>query len=239
MGAAVFGAGWALEGFSRDSPRTGNHFPRLRPPSGHGLHRGHDGWNLSTRLAREVWVWQVPHCADTRASGDGCLAPTIRRNVRVIRMRRSAQPRPPHFRQPKSASIPTNCPNTPLRSGSPLVTKSNGSGKSGECESPPRLGERYEVVFADTLQNQKSRPSVAPVGDKVRTTGSNRIGLAPRESRFWGPGTLGAGIFRVSKFEFEPNHTAPRTRSVPLYPAALFSGIILQLPPGSIDSRIA
>jgi len=71
------------------------------------------------------------------------------------------------------------------------------------------IGERYEVVFADTLQNQKSRPSVAPVGDKVRTTGSNRIGLAPCESRSWGPGTLGAGIFRVSKFEFEPNHTAP------------------------------
>ena len=123
----------------------------------------------------------------------------------------------------------------PLRSGSPLVTKSNGSGKSGECESPPRLGERYEVVFADTLQNQKSRPSVAPVGDKVRTTGSNRIGLAPRESRFWGPGTLGAGIFRVSKFEFERNHTAPRTRSVRLYRAAVLSGIILQLPPGSIE----
>lgn len=48
-----------------------------------------------------------------------------------------------------------------------------------------RLGERYEIVFPGTLQNQKRRCSIAPVGDKVRTTWSNRIGLARRKSHFF------------------------------------------------------
>lgn len=33
-----------------------------------------------------------------------------------------------------------------------------------------RLGERYEVVFADALQNQEGRRRIATVGNKVRAT---------------------------------------------------------------------
>src|SRR5215467_10475856 len=38
--------------------------------------------------------------------------------------------------------------------------------------------KRYEVIFADALQNQEGRGSIASVGDKVWTTCSNRKGLA-------------------------------------------------------------